>query len=1126
MSGPSFPQISVPWLRFTLTLCITLSLFVSTLIFLPGEVGAQPQDKTLSPGDKVERQLTRGEAHTHRLSLRAHEFVRLVVEAPSSTLILSLQDSQNKTLVEVESPTTFSNQMRLSFMAPETGEYQFRVRLRKYASPCSYQLSVDAWRMAEPKDESAIAAGKLLADGQTLFWEGSAESRRRAIQKYEEALSLWRAADDIRGKAETLSHLSEISHHLSDNRKALEYGEQALLQWRAAGDRWAEAATLNVIGFVRWSLNDYQKALEDFNRALLIRRESGYRQGEADLLHSIGVIYAALGDSQKAFEHYSQSLALWIEVGYSEGEARTLNSIGVIYTWLGEYQKALEGFDRALKLRRAKGNRRDESYTLSNIADVYSALGDYLKALEYYEQSLLLSQSLGDRLAQANTLNHIGTVRGSLDDHQKALHHYRQALTLSRELGERRIEADALGNMGSAYQKLGEYQKATDYYRQALSIRREIGSRLGEAQTLTSLGFISASLGDSGKALEYFDQALAIQPALKSSKEEAMILFGIARVERDRGNFVAARARMDAGLEIIESLRARVSAQDLRASFLASVRELYDLQIDVLARLDEREPGAGYAAAAFLVSERSRARSLLETLAETRSNIREGVAPDLLESERTLQRQINANAERLTRLLGGQHTPEQALVVQKELDSSLTAFQQVQAQIRTAGPRYAALTQPQPLTVREIQQQVLDPDSLLLEYSLGEERSFLWAISPTSITSFALPKRAKVEAAARRVYGLLNTPNQQAPDETPAQYRNRLAKTETEYAQASSDLSNILLAPVASQLGTRRLIIVSEGALQYIPFAALPLPVTLRDTPSSGRASKTHPSVTSRPLIFDHEIVNLPSASVLAVLRREIAGRQPAPKMVAVLADPVFRNDDPRINSNPIRTETSQAKQSHAATGQLTATSNVERLARSVGLNNFVRLRFSRQEAEAISAFVPQQKRMMALDFVASRKTAQSADLSQYRIVHFATHGLLNSERPELSGIVLSLVDERGQAQDGFLRLHEIYNMKLGADLVVLSACQTALGKDVHGEGLVGLTRGFMYAGASSVAASLWMVDDRATAELMRRFYEGMLKDGLRPAAALRAAQVSMLSEKRWAAPHYWAAFTLQGEWR
>ena len=563
-----------------------------------------------------------------------------------------------------------------------------------------------------------------------------------------------------------------------------------------------------------------------------------------------------------------------------------------------------------------------------------------------------------------------------------------------------------------------------------------------------------------------------------------MTLFGIARVQRYRGNLDEARARMETGLEIIESLRAKISAQDLRASFVASVRELYDLQIDILAQLAEREPAGGHAAAAFLVSERSRARSLLETLAEARSNIREGVAPELLKREHTLRGQINANAERLTRLLGGKHTPEQALVAQKELDSLLTAFGQVQAQIRTASPRYAALTQPQPLTVKEIQQTVLDPDSLLLEYSLGEERSFLWAITPTSLTSFALPNRAKVEAAARRVYGLLTAANRQAQDETPREYRARLAKTEVEYAQATSELSNMLLAPVLSQLGTKRLIIVSEGALQYIPFAALPVPVPQRETPSVHSVSESLPErVTSEPLIVRHEIVNLPSASVLSVLRRETAGRQPALKSVAVFADPVFRTDDPRIN--PAKIESARAKQSHAQTSQLAATSDVESSASNVGLNSFVRLRFSRQEAEAISALTTRQKQLMAIDFVASRETAAGADLHNYRIVHFATHGLLNSQRPELSGIVLSLVDKRGRPLDGFLRLHEIYNMRLGADLVVLSACQTALGKDVRSKGLIGLTRGFMYAGASSVAASLWMVDDRATAELMRRFYHG-----------------------------------------
>ena len=169
---------------------------------------------------------------------------------------------------------------------------------------------------------------------------------------------------------------------------------------------------------------------------------------------------------------------------------------------------------------------------------------------------------------------------------------------------------------------------------------------------------------------------------------------------------------------------------------------------------------------------------------------------------------------------------------------------------------------------------------------------------------------------------------------------------------------------------------------------------------------------------------------------------------------------------------------------------------------------------------------MKALDFEANRATAMSDQLSQYRYVHFATHGLADSERPELSTIVLSLYDEQGRPQDGFLRAHEVYNLNLPAEMVTLSACETGLGKLTKGEGLVSLTRGFMYAGAARVVVSLWSVNDRATAELMTKFYRRVLIEGERPASALRSAQVEMWRDKRWGAPYYWAAFTLQGEWR
>src|SRR5262249_18631971 len=410
---------------------------------------------------------------------------------------------------------------------------------------------------------------------------------------------------------------------------------------------------------------------------------------------------------------------------------------------------------------------------------------------------------------------------------------------------------------------------------------------------------------------------------------------------------------------------------------------------------------------------------------------------------------------------------------------------------------------------------------LLLEYALGEEKSYLWTVTPASIKSFELAKRAEIETAARRVYEMLTARNRSAPNETPEQRRRRVDLADAQYPEASAALSQMLLGPVASQLGTKRLLIVSEGMLQYVPFAALPLPKSGEaGERESGRKSgfnKARNPQLLTPLIVEHEVVSLPSASVLAVLRRETAGRGATAKMIAVLADPVFQSDDPRIRP---------AARSQSVVEAAPPSADAQRSAAESGLQDFVRLRFSRQEADEITRLVPEDKRFKALDFAASRVTVTSANLDQYRIVHFATHGLINNLHPELSGIVLSLVDDQGRLQDGFLRLYEIYNLKLGADLVVLSACQTALGKEIRGEGLVGLTRGFMYAGAPRVVASLWQIDYRVTAELMKRFYQGMLGEGLRPAAALRAAQVSMWKDKRWQAIHNWAAFTFQGEWK
>jgi CHAT domain-containing protein len=631
-------------------------------------------------------------------------------------------------------------------------------------------------------------------------------------------------------------------------------------------------------------------------------------------------------------------------------------------------------------------------------------------------------------------------------------------------------------------------------------------------------------------------------PNVEDKQGAANARYLLARIEQDRDQLIEARSQVEAALDLFESVRLGVTSQEFRASFLAKVHEVYQFHIDLLMRLYQLHPADGYDGLALQAGERARARSLLEMLTEARADIRQGVDPALVERERKLQEQINAKERRWLQIVSGKHSEEQAAAAKKDVETALTEYHELQAKIRATSPRYAALTQPQPLGLKEIQEQVLDEDTLLLEYAIGEERSFLFAVTPTAIKSYELPKRAEVEAAAKRVYELLTERNRNPAKETLEQRRIRFAKADAEYAKAAAALSQMILGPVAEQLGTKRLLIVSDGALQYVPFAALPKPVKseklkVKSEARAGQRTNNSSLFTLHsPLILDHEIVSLPSASVLAVLRKEWAQRPAAAKTVAVLADPVFSENDPRVKprkedgeqrgkgAEEQESQRTKANPAPPPPRSLAPASEMKRSARDLGVTSFERLRFSGIEADGIAALAPAGAHLKAVDFEANKSKAMSPELDQYRLVHLATHGLINSQHPELSGIVLSLVNENGQPQDGFLRLHEVYNLKLSADLVVLSACQTALGREVKGEGLIGLTRGFMYAGAARVVASLWNVEDKATATLMRRFYQQILTNGQRPAAALRVAQVSMWQEKK--APYFWAAFLLQGEWR
>ncbi|MEG4032170.1 tetratricopeptide repeat protein, partial [Microcoleus sp. Pol8_C1] len=487
-------------------------------------------------------------------------------------------------------------------------------------------------------------------------------------------------------------------------------------------------------------------------------------------------------------------------------------------------------------------------------------LGEKQKALEYYSQSLPLSRATGDRSQEATTLNDLGLVYSDLGEKQKALEYYSQSLPLSRATGDRSQEATTLNNIGLIYSDLGEKQKALEYYSQSLPLRRTVGDRSGEANTLHNIGGVYYDLGEKQKALEYLRQSLPLFRATGDRGGEASALYNIAFVKRNQNNLTKALNDIESSLKIIENLRTKIASPELRSSYFATVQNYYEFYIDLLMQLHKTNPKSGYDTKALEASERSRARSLLELLQESNANIREGISPDLLQQEKSLQQQLNAiEKQRIEKI--STPNPNQTKIdeIDKQRLALLEQYQQIQAQIRTASPRYAALTQPQPLTLPEIQKQILDENTILLQYSLGENRSYLWVVTSTGVTSYELPKQVDIETAARNFRDAVTSPIQR---DIPQQV-----------AEASANLGQLILQPAAAQLGNKRLLIVPDGVLHYTPFPALTLDQTTGQN-------------TNVPLIASHEIITLPSASTLAILRQNYGDRKPPSRNLAILADP------------------------------------------------------------------------------------------------------------------------------------------------------------------------------------------------------------------------------------------------
>jgi CHAT domain-containing protein/tetratricopeptide (TPR) repeat protein len=759
-----------------------------------------------------------------------------------------------------------------------------------------------------------------------------------------------------------------------------------------------------------------------------------------------------------AAEKYEMARDRWSEVGDKYEEGFALFGAGYCRRLSGANQAAIAVYERALELMREAQDSFGIALVQGGMGFSYYYLGALDQALENFEQSLQTRKRMMDRVGAGRLHYGIGWVRINRKENRLALESFNESLRLREEVKDAKGAAITRIGLGKAYFRLERYDEARGTLEEALQTMREFNDVGGQIDALLNLGGIDIRLKEYVTAKERFLEARKLSLGSDNRNGEAAARLGLAVVARRAGELREAIDLIRRGVEIHES--SRVEGGDsprmksvnnsLRIDYFAQVQEFYEVYVDLLMRLDALEPGADHAAEALYVSERARARNLLDLLA-------------------------------------------------------------------SKGASDAEIVAARPLRVDEIQRRLLDENTVLLEYALGTagdaetDRSYLWLVTSTGVESRLLPKRAEIEAAAQRVYELLTARNRVGGPRR----RELIARSDAEFQVEARKLSQMLLSPVAAKLAGKRLLIAPQGALQFVPFAALPSP------DADGRGDKETEQVRNpqsyTPLIADHEVIVAPSASALAAIVRQTALRRPAEHSVVVFADPVFSAADDRVAPAGRRTPAApQAREIRRGDSSP---------AKAGALPTLSRLSATDWEAQRIAALADDSK--VFRNFAASREKALDPALGEYRFIHFATHAVINEENPDLSAIALSQVDERGQPLNGLLSTQDIHRLRLSAELVVLSACRTGLGKYAPGEGLLSLTRGFLASGAARVIVTLWSIEDQASAEMMSRFYRRALgPQRMTPAAALRATQEEMWREGRWSAPYYWGGFVLQGNWR
>ena len=979
-------------------------------------------------------------------------------------------------------------------------------------------------------------------------------------------------SDSIERARQLAAAANDNAATLQERQDALQKLKESAQLFMSGGEKLEAARVLNRVGRLHLLLNSPQDAITSHNESLNLLKESPSTQVEVDNLNGLAAAYMLQQDQSLVEPTLNRAIAL-SEPGYTAGKAEALVTLSRRYNY-DDHARALGTAQNALTLWKTTGDKKGIARAYEQVGTCYLAQNMLGEATQSLEQAVPLWQELNDSPAQAGALIRLGIIelrkaewqssisrfvqaQGLIDEAAEpakmghiacgmaevyneynlpadGLIHYQRALTYYQQTQDSHLIWYATWGLGWTYYLLHQYPEALNYLEQSLT---KVNSKDGPEAALSreyiamvrlETGEYPAALQDLQFALEVYQRAFNPMEAarvqgligqvfeqqgqfarargsylkavdvfhkLSDQVNEASVYYALGRMELKREKYAEAENYLTRSIQMTERMHRIPTSRDLSVAFFGSVHDRYQAYIECLMGKHKSDPTRAFEITAFETSEAARARSLAEFLRASYNDFAPGVDPALAQREKSLRQSIWQKAEYRSQLLSSKETPS-GLNELKSVNADLSQLEAEYSQlIDTINQRYPAfkqITQPTAWDLRRIQTEIVkDDQTLLLEYSIGATKSYVWAVSHDKIMTYQLPGEPTITEAARKVSSLLALPPMSGNNDN--------------LTQAIQELSRIILSPVAAELNKRVVIVVADGALNYIPFQVLQMPSE------------------NEPLVAKHEIVNAPSASILGDLRDERERRSTPTNLLAAFGDPVFYSTATAHNAE---------KPDGEITAALTRSIPWRSTLRDIDLNRdsfdpsvITPLFYAARELTNLRDMAGGQSLVLG-QFAATRERLLNTDFSQYAILHLATHGFLDPKRPEYSGLLLSTVNNQGKQIDGFVGLQDIYQLRAPVLMVVLSACQTALGKDVRGEGLVGITRGFMHAGASSVVASLWNVDDGATAELMKRFYSNLLQHGMSSAEALRAAQNSIRQEPEWQSPYYWGAFTIQGEYQ